>query len=78
MASSFDRTWSALRFTTGMAILSMVFVVSHGLLLVHELAHLEHSAHDSLFHELEERYPLTERARGYLMALDHQGERSPD
>jgi hypothetical protein len=37
MASSFDRTWSALRFTTGMAILSVVFVVSHGLVLVHEL-----------------------------------------
>ena len=32
-----ERTWSALRFTTGMAILSVVFVVSHGLVLVHEL-----------------------------------------
>ena len=38
MASSLDRTWSVIRFTTGMAILSVVFVVSHGLLLVHELA----------------------------------------
>jgi predicted metal-dependent hydrolase len=40
-------------------------------LLVHEMAHLEHSDHGPAFRELESRYPLTERARGYLMALDH-------
>jgi len=40
-------------------------------LLVHELSHLEHSDHGPAFHEMENRYPLTERARGYLMALDH-------
>ena len=39
-------------------------------LLVHELAHLVHSDHGPEFHELENRYPLTERAKGYLMALD--------
>jgi predicted metal-dependent hydrolase len=40
-------------------------------LLVHEMSHLEHSDHGPAFHEMENRYPLTERARGYLMALDH-------
>jgi hypothetical protein len=39
-------------------------------LLVHELAHLVHSDHGPDFHELEDRYPLTERAKGYLLALD--------
>lgn len=39
-------------------------------LLMHELAHLEHSDHGPAFHEVENRYPLSERARGYLMALD--------
>jgi hypothetical protein len=33
------RAWSTLRFTTGMTILTMVFMVSQGLVLVHELAH---------------------------------------
>src|SRR5437763_1698966 len=36
----------------------------------HHLAHLVHSDHGAAFHELESRYPLTERARGYLLALD--------
>lgn len=40
-------------------------------LLMHELAHLIHSDHGPAFHALEDRYPLTERARGYLLALDH-------
>lgn len=39
-------------------------------LLVHELAHLVHSDHGPQFHELESRYALTERAKGYLLALD--------
>ena len=40
-------------------------------LLMHELAHLMHSDHGPEFHEVENRYPLSERARGYLLALDH-------
>jgi predicted metal-dependent hydrolase len=39
-------------------------------LLVHELAHLVQSDHGPAFHDLENRYPLTERAKGYLLALD--------
>ncbi len=39
--------------------------------LVHELAHLEVRGHGKEFWALIERYPLAERARGYLMALSH-------
>jgi predicted metal-dependent hydrolase len=42
-------------------------------LVVHELAHLIQSDHGPEFHELENRYPLTERAKGYLLALDAMG-----
>jgi len=37
--------------------------------LVHELAHLLQANHGPKFWELVNRYPLTERARGYLMAV---------
>jgi predicted metal-dependent hydrolase len=40
-------------------------------LLMHELAHLLEANHGNGFWELVNRYPLTERARGYLLALDH-------
>jgi hypothetical protein len=46
-------------------------------LLVHELAHLEVPHHGPRFWALVNAYPYTERARGYLMALDHQAGR-PD
>jgi len=45
-------------------------------LLVHELAHLEVPHHGPAFWTLVNRYPLTERARGYLIALDHQAGRT--
>lgn len=46
--------------------------------IVHELAHLAEPYHDQTFWSLVSRYPLTERARGYLMAKgdeeDDQGQ----
>lgn len=37
--------------------------------VIHELAHLEEANHGPRFWRLVNRYPLTERARGYLMAV---------
>jgi predicted metal-dependent hydrolase len=42
--------------------------------IVHELAHLVYSGHGRRFWELVNRYPLAERARGYLMALGYEGQ----
>jgi predicted metal-dependent hydrolase len=41
--------------------------------IVHELAHLSVARHDHRFWSIVHRYPLTERARGFLIArgLDH-------
>jgi len=38
--------------------------------VVHELAHLLEPSHNKRFKELVRRYPLTERAIGFLFALD--------
>lgn len=37
--------------------------------IIHELAHLLEGNHGPRFWKLVNRYPLTERARGYLMAI---------
>ena len=69
-----ERLWGSCTFTDGAIRIARratslpEWVVDY--LLVHELAHLVHSDHDAEFHQLENRYPLTERAKGYLLALD--------
>jgi predicted metal-dependent hydrolase len=36
--------------------------------VMHELAHLEEATHSPGFHRLVDRYPMAERARGFLIA----------
>jgi predicted metal-dependent hydrolase len=73
--------WGSCTFTTGAIRIAArasslpEWVIDY--LVVHELAHLEHSDHGPAFHELENRYPLTERARGYLMAIDQGAAQRP-
>ena len=68
-----DHRWGSCTTTTG------AIRISHRLatlpewvldyVLVHELAHLLEPNHGPRFWALVQRYPKTERARGYLMAL---------
>ena len=69
------RTWASCTLESGLIRVSArasslpPWVLDY--LLVHELAHLVHGDHSPSFWELCNRYPRTERARGYLMAIDH-------
>jgi predicted metal-dependent hydrolase len=69
-----DHQWGSCTFTEGAIRIARragdlpEWVLDY--LIVHELAHLVHSDHGAGFHELENRYPLTERAKGYLLAVD--------
>jgi predicted metal-dependent hydrolase len=69
------RRWGSCTYTAGVIRISSraaklpPWVLDY--LLMHELAHLEHPDHGPAFWEMVMRYPLTERARGYLMAIDH-------
>jgi hypothetical protein len=69
-----ERQWGSCTFTDGAIRIARRaaslpdWVLDY--LLVHELAHLVHSDHGDGFHELVGRYPLTERSKGYLLALD--------
>lgn len=42
-------------------------------IVLHELAHLDESAHTPRFWRLVDRYPLAERARGFLIAKGWEG-----
>jgi predicted metal-dependent hydrolase len=72
--AAMDHQWGSCSFTDGTIRIARRaaalpdWVLDY--LLMHELAHLVHSDHGSDFHELVNRYPLTERAKGYLLALD--------
>jgi predicted metal-dependent hydrolase len=46
--------------------------------IVHELAHLAEGGHGRAFWDLVNRYPKTERARGYLIAKGHDLDDAPD
>ena len=69
-----ERLWGSCTFTDGAIRIARraaslpEWVLDY--LVMHELAHLVHSDHGRGFHELENRYPLAERAKGYLLALD--------
>jgi len=71
------RQWGSCTFTNGaVRIASRAAALPDWVLdylLVHELAHLVQSDHGDGFHELVHRYPMTERAKGYLLALDAMG-----
>lgn len=68
-----SRRWGSCSTTTGEILISHrltevpPWVLDY--VIVHELAHLVEAGHSAAFHELVDRYPLTERAIGYLEAF---------
>lgn len=70
--SNQEHRWGSCTPSTGVIRLSdrmadfPTWVIDH--VIVHELAHLVVHRHDARFHELANRYPLAERAEGYLLA----------
>jgi predicted metal-dependent hydrolase len=75
-----DRRWGSCTFTAGVIRISSRAAALprwvRDYILVHELAHLEVAGHGARFWALVDRYPLTERARGFLMGLDSRDDRS--
>jgi predicted metal-dependent hydrolase len=73
-----SRRWGSCTTDTGAIRLSArmrdfpAWVVDY--VLVHELAHLRYRSHGPRFWSLVARYPLAERARGYLIAKGGEGE----
>ncbi len=76
-----DRRWGSCTFTAGVIRVSSRAAALPGwvrdYILVHELAHLECPGHGARFWALVNRYPLAERARGFLIGLDARDRHSP-
>jgi predicted metal-dependent hydrolase len=72
-----DRRWGSCTPAQGSVRISSHLAREPGWVLdyviVHELAHLHVSAHNRRFWALVARYPLAERARGFLMARGLDG-----
>jgi predicted metal-dependent hydrolase len=72
-----ESLWGSCTFTTGaIRVASRLAKFPDWVLdfvLLHELAHLVHSDHGPSFQEMLNRYPMAERARGYLLAVEQLG-----